>query len=167
MRMRFAVALLLAVSATSAAAQAPDAGAAAYRSFFELVARLGRFVPSGSIRLASPTLQDDLAFADSEMQLLTRVAADYEARSLEIGPMKSRITFEARLRSIESGDSSEWLARETRLIDERNDRILAASIQEARRVLGESRFEAVAAYLREAAPHCYITPCGPKPTARK
>jgi hypothetical protein len=162
-----AAALLLLVSLVPLSAQLADSDHNAYQSFFLTVALLSRFVPTETKTLVEPTLPTVLGLNEAEMQALNSIATDYEAKSVVLARTHSHIIMEARLRAIESGDSSDWLARQTKAIDDRARRLLADHVLRIQRELGESRFQAVAAYVRDPSPHCYITPCGPKPMARR
>jgi hypothetical protein len=94
---------------------------------------------------------------------LNAVAADCEAKTDIVGQVRSRIVFEARLRSIEVGDSSQWLVPQLKSLEEQINQIVVEHVLEAQRLLGPARFQTVNDYVRSLfAQHCFITPCGTK-----
>lgn len=141
----------------------PVAERAAYQSFFMVVAQLSRFVASGSTRLTEPSLQDTLGFTDAEMRDLGAVAADYEAKTALVGDSRSRAIFEARLREIEGGDSSTWLADQLKMLDQHTERVVAEHVQRVQRSLGAARFQTLSQFVRTSfAQRCFVAPCGQK-----
>jgi hypothetical protein len=58
------------------------------------------------------------------------------------------LTFEARLRAVESDGASAWLAERRKNLDSQRDEMVQDHIQQLKVELGDLRFEALDAYVR-------------------
>jgi hypothetical protein len=94
------------------------------------------------------TVQEATGLTDQETEILNAVAADCEARISRIDETVRTLTFEARLRSLQSEGASEWLAQRLRDLDKQRDDIIRDQIRQLEAELGASRFEVLDAYVR-------------------
>ncbi|MCU1234169.1 MAG: hypothetical protein JWP63_2136 [Candidatus Solibacter sp.] len=134
------------------------------QSFFLTASQLAR-TPAG--KLSMPTLQDAIGLTDAEMKALNEAAADYAAKSLVFSEDLGRLVFEARLRSIESGDASEWLAQRRKEIGDRADQAVVQRLRQLQDALGEVSFQKLERYVHsDWAQHCFVEPCGVGPTKK-
>ena len=119
---------------------APDTISGIYASFFLTVAQAA----NGS--RTQRGIEAAIGLTDGEMRSLDAVAADYQARSRALNP--GRVIFEARLRSLESGeDSSEWLAQWLCELDNQGRQLVLDLIQQLKTALGDSRFSVLDTYV--------------------
>jgi hypothetical protein len=94
------------------------------------------------------TIQEYIGLNDPETQILNEVAADCEAKIRPIDESVRSATFEARLHSIQSEGSSEWLAQRLSGLNNQLDRIVRDQVQQLKHDLGDSRFEILDKYVR-------------------
>ena len=116
---------------------------AVYLSFFRQVAGLKQV--SG---LRQPTPQEALGVCEQEAQILSAVAADCELKSRPFANAVGLLTFEARLRAVESEDGSAWLAQQRKHLDSQRDQMVQDHIQQLKVEFGDSRFEALDTFIR-------------------
>ena len=116
---------------------------AVYLSFFRQVAGLKQV--SG---LRQPTLQGAIGLTEQEVQILNGLAADCELKSRPFANAVGLLTFEARLRAVESEDGSAWLAQQRKHLDSQRDEMVRQYIQQLKVEFGDSRFEVLDAYIR-------------------
>src|SRR5215471_21372579 len=70
------------------------------------------------------TIQEGIGLTDPQTQALIAAAAECESR---IGPISEKaraLTFEARLRSVQSEDASEWLAQRLSALGKESDAVV-------------------------------------------
>jgi hypothetical protein len=126
---------------------------AVYRSFFRQVAQLkqvsGPVLINGQASgLKQPTIQETLSLTENEAQILSGLAADFELKSRTLDGAVRLSTFEARLRSIESEGASTAVEQQRKNLERQRDEIVQDHIQQLKVEFGDSRFEALDAYVR-------------------
>ena len=126
---------------------------AVYRSFFMQVAQLkqapGPVLINGQASgLRQPTIQETLGLTENEAQILSALAADCELKSRTLDGAVRLSTFEARLSSIESEGASTAAAQQRKNLERQRDEIVQDHIQQLKVEFGDSRFEALDAYVR-------------------
>jgi hypothetical protein len=108
----------------------------------------GPTAPDGqSTGVKEPAIQEAAGLTEREASILTEIATDLEARmrSLNMGPA----IFEARLRYVESGQSSEDLVQQLlRDIEERRRQMVSEYVQQLRTAFGDARFQMLDGYAR-------------------
>jgi len=132
--------------------QQPASEASVFESFFSEVAQRKNAswptAPNGqSTGVKETTIQEAAGLTEREASILTEVAMDLEARmrSVNIGSA----IFEARLRSVESGQSSEELERQLlRDMEERSRQMVMEHVQQLRTAFGDARFQTLYGYAR-------------------
>ena len=129
----------------------PDRGV--YRSFFMQVAQLneapGPVLINGQVSgLRQPTIRETLGLTENEAQILSAIAADYELKIRALDGALRLSTFEARLSSIESEGASTAVQQRRKNLERQRDEIVQDHIQQLKVEFGESRFEALDAYVR-------------------
>jgi hypothetical protein len=125
---------------------------AVYLSFFRQVVWLKQasspvLVNGQASALRQPTMQETLGLTENEAQILSALAADCELKSRPLDAAVRLSTFEARLRSIESEGASTSVAQQKNL-DRQRDEMVQQYIQQLKVEFGDSRFEALDAYVR-------------------
>jgi len=136
----------------------PARPASEYGRFFAQAAQMSR-VPTD--QLTVPTIQDVLGLNAEEMKIVNAIATDYVEKIQAVAPV-SHLVFEARMRTIESGeDSSEWLAQRLKEVDERVDQVVAQHVEKLKAALGEEGFQRVEKYVHsDWIHHCFAARCG-------
>ena len=86
------------------------------------------------------TIQEYIGLNDPETQILNEVAADCEAKIRPFDESVRSATFEARLHSIQSEGSSEWLAQRLSGLNNQLDRIVRDHVQQLKHDLGGFAF---------------------------
>lgn len=159
----FACAILTATALSAQDSGRPDSDD--WQRFFRTANMLSHIPPADSNQLAKPTLQDDLGFTGAEMQLLNPIATNCLEKAAAVPQPKPGEVFEARLRTLQSGEESNELAQRLKTLDEQVDRIVFEHVRQAERALGPTSFQRLSDYV--AAHHfqrCYLGPC---PVAKK
>ena len=101
-----------------------------HQLFFERVARSNPRNPF--------TFQNDLT--DAEMAILDNVATDCDSKLQSLTDQP--VVWEARMRSIESGETQEdWMDQRLAELKVRRDRVLGEHVETLRASLGEPRFQ--------------------------
>jgi hypothetical protein len=126
---------------------------AVYRSFFREVAWLKQapdpvLLNGHASDLRRPTIQEALGLTESEAQILNALAADCELKSRPLDDAVRLSTFEARLSSIESEGAPTAIQQQRKNLERRLDEIVQDHIQQLKVEFGDSRFEALDAYVR-------------------
>ena len=131
----------------------PDRGV--YRSFFRQVAQLKQvsdpvLINGQASGLRQPTIQETLGLTENEAQIVIALAVDCELKSRSLDGALRLSTFEARLSSIsiESEGASTAIAQQRKNLERQLDEIVQDHIQQLKVELGDSRFEALDAYVR-------------------
>jgi hypothetical protein len=109
------------------------------------------------------TVQEAVGLTDQETQVLNTFATDCEAKISRIDETVRTLTFEARLRSMESEGASELLVQRLRDLDKQRDDIVRDQIRQLETELGASRFEVLDAYVRsKKSPASFFPPVTPQ-----
>jgi hypothetical protein len=124
-----------------------------YESFFRQVAALQNVSgpialngqPSG---LTRPTPQDAIGLTDQESQALNALASDFEDGIRSLDSAFAPLVFEGRLRRIESDETSVWLAEKLKDLEDQRNHMVSRYMQRLRAAFGDSRFEALDAFVR-------------------
>jgi len=132
-----------------------------YESFFLEVRQLSRILTDGQANiLTKPTIQEAIGLTDQEMRSLNALASDCLT---EISPLRQaapKLIFEARLRFVESGDSSAWLRQRLTDLDNQLNQAVSDHIQHLKVAFGDSRFQQLDAWVRSPeSHHCFVSPC--------
>ncbi len=132
--------------------QQPASEASVFESLFSEVAQWrntsGPTAPNGqSTGVKEPAIEEAAGLTEREASILTELAMDLDSRmrSLNVGPA----IFEARLRYVESGQSSEDLVQQVlRDIEERRRQMVSEQVQRLRAAFGDARFQTLDGYAR-------------------
>jgi hypothetical protein len=126
---------------------------AVYLSFFREVAWLKQapdpvLVNGQTSILRRPTIQEALGLTEEEAQMLNALAADCELKSRKFDDGIRRSTLEARLLAIASEGASERRPQQRKNLDSQRDEMVQDHIQKLKAEFGDSRFEALDAFIR-------------------
>jgi hypothetical protein len=95
-----------------------------------------------------PTIQEALSLTEEEAQILNALAADCELKSRKFDDGTRRSTLDARLLAIASEGASEKPSQQRKNLDIQRDEMVQDHIQQLKAEFGDSRFEALDAYIR-------------------
>jgi hypothetical protein len=157
----------------SVVSEAPPPGpdAATYGKFFSQVAMMkGSTLPAVvtekyEVVITRPGVQETLGLTDAEMEFLNSIASDCVRAVGRLTPSGSAI-FEARLRSIESGETLAQMEQRQRREDGRRDQVVLDRVEQLKKALGDSRFATVEAFLRGKTPATDFFPMIGPPVVR-
>jgi len=143
-----------------------------YLAFFREVTALksdsdGVLVNGVVTTIKRVTVQEAIGLTDPETQILNTRAEDCEAKIRSIDGAVRALTFEARLRSIQSEGAPEPLGQWLRGLENQRDEIVREQIQQLKSELGASRFEILDAYVRSKKSETFFPPVGPVPMVRR
>jgi hypothetical protein len=115
-------------------AQEPDQNPRTYLAFFRQVMALKSasspiLLNGEATTLKHLTVQEAVGLTDQETQVLNTFATDCEAKISRIDETVRTLTFEARLRSMESEGASELLVQRLRDLDKQRDDIVRDQIR--------------------------------------